>query len=355
MNEQAISETAFGVTRSGRAVSLFTLRNCDGLTAQISNYGGTVTSLQVPDPFGKFSNVVLGYDSLAQYEAGSSYFGALIGRYGNRIAGGRFDLDGQEYLLAANNPPNHLHGGKRGFDSVVWEAAAEQSEQGPRLILGYVSEDGEQGYPGKLAVEVVYTLTHKNELRIDYQAGSDRVTPVNFTHHSYFNLTGDPARDVLGHVLEINADHYTPVDHDLIPTGAITPVAGTPFDFRKATTVGARIDDEHEQLAIGGGYDHNFVLKGSRTPDALFAARVSDPLSGRIMEVHTSEPGMQLYSANALEGAGRRTGLCLETQHFPDSPNQPEFPSTILQPGQTYKSQTVYAFAVKEMESQSGE
>jgi aldose 1-epimerase len=346
MNEQAISETAFGVTRSGRAVSLFTLRNCSGLTVQISNYGGIVTSLQVPDQFGKFSNVVLGNDSLAGYETGASYFGALIGRYGNRIAGGRFELDGEEYLLAANNPPNHLHGGERGFDRVVWDATAEQSLQGPRLILGYLSGDGEEGYPGKLSVEVIYTLTHENELQIDYQARSDRATPVNFTHHSYFNLTGDPVRDVLGHVLEINADHYTPVDHDLIPTGAVAPVAGTPLDFRKATRVGAHIDDEHEQLAIGGGYDHNLVLNGPRGKEAGFAARVFEPESGRVMEVHTSEPGIQLYTANALLGYQRRTGLCLETQHFPDSPNQPGFPSTILQPGDIFHSRTVYSFAI---------
>lgn len=346
MKEQAISQQEFGVTREGRAVSLFTLRNRNGLSTQISNYGGTVTSLRVPDRSGQFGNVVLGYDTLADYETGVSYFGALIGRYGNRIAGGRFELDGEDYQVAVNNPPNHLHGGECGFDKMVWNAEATESEKGPSLLLGYISSDGHEGYPGKLRVQVCYTLTHDDCLAIAYRASCNQATPVNFSHHSYFNLCTGRGRDVLGHELEINADCYTPVDRNLIPTGEIATVAGTPFDFRRACTVGFRIDAAHEQLAIGGGYDHNFCLNGPAGSAAVFAARVYEPESGRTLEVHTSEPGLQLYSANSLQGSGYRSGLCLETQHFPDSPNQPGFPSTILRPGDEFNSQTIYSFAV---------
>jgi len=346
VKEQAISQKEFGVTREGRAVSLFTLRNRNGLTTQISNYGGTVTSLRVPDRSGQFKNIVLGYDTLTEYEVGVAYFGALIGRYGNRIAGGRFELDGEEYRLAANNPPNHLHGGECGFDKMVWNAAATESEKGPSLLLSCISEDGQEGYPGKLRVQVRYTLTHDDRLAIAYLASCNQATPVNFTHHSYFNLCSDPGRDVLGHELEIDADCYTPVDQYLIPTGEIAPVAGTPFDFREACRVGLRIDAAHEQLAIGGGYDHNFCLNRPVGKAAVFAARIFEPESGRALEVHTNEPGLQLYSANGLQGSGYRTGLCLETQHFPDSPNQPGFPSTILRPGDVFNSQTIYSFAV---------
>jgi aldose 1-epimerase len=351
VKEQTISETEFGVTREGHAVSLFTLRNRNGLTTQISNYGGTVTSLRIPDRSGKFANIVLGFDTLAEYEAGDAYFGALIGRFGNRVAGGRFVLDGEDYLLAANNPPNHLHGGECGFDKVVWDASAAVSEKGPALVLNYLSESGDQGYPGNLSVQVCYTLTDDDSLSIEYRASCDKATPINLTHHSYFNLSGDHSLDVMGHELEIDADCYTPVNSRLIPTGELAPVAGTPFDFRRARRVGARIDADNAQLAIGGGYDHNLCLNRPAGKDAVFAARVFEPQSGRAMEVHTSEPGMQLYTANALKGAGRRTGLCLETQHYPDSPNQPEFPSAILHPGGLFKSQTVYSFGEESYEN----
>ena len=341
---QTISSEAYGEIADGRAVSLFTLRNRNDLTAQISNYGGAVTSLKVPDREGHFSNIVLGYDSLARYEGGAAYIGALIGRFGNRIADGRFDLDGEVYRLATNNHPNHLHGGERGFDKRVWEARAEETANGPSLLLSYLSEDGEEAYPGNLTVIVRSTLGNDDSLLIEYEATCDRATPVNLTHHGYFNLAGEPGNDVLGHEVEIYADHYTPVDSHLIPTGEIAPVAGTPLDFRAPETIGARINEDHEQLQIGGGYDHNFVLNKTGRMEPELAARVYEPLSGRVMEVHTSEPGVQFYSANFLQGFRPRTGLCLETQHFPDSPNQPGFPSTILRPGKSFRSQTVYSF-----------
>ena len=340
------SEAEFGVTRGGQAASIFTLRNCNGLTAQVTNYGGTVTSLRVPDREGRLENIVLGYKTLAEYESATAIFGALIGRYGNRIAGGRFQLDGEEYQLATNNHPNHLHGGEHGFDRVVWDARPEQTSYGPSLVLSYLSKDGEEGYPGNLKIGVRYTLSSDDRLVIEYQASSDRATPVNFTHHGYFNLSGLSAHDVLGHELEINADHYTPVNQVLVPTGEIAPVHGTPFDFRSPRPIGSRIDEYHEQLLIGGGYDHNYVLNKTCQGATDFAARVHEPASGRVMEVCTSEPGMQFFSGNSLPDYVPRAGLCLETQHFPDSPNQPQFPSTILRPGDTFGSRTVYSFSV---------
>lgn len=345
VNKQAIEERAFGLTRAGQAVSLFTLRNKQGLSLGVTNYGGTVTSLQIPDRNGRFDNVVLAYDSLQQYESSEAYFGALVGRFANRIAAGRFSLDGQDYQLAVNQSPNHLHGGERGFDKVIWKAIAEQTARGPSLLLNYHSRGGEEGYPGTLNVHVRYTLGEDNSLVIDYQAECDRATPVNLTHHSYFNLSGDPGRDVLRHQLEINADYYTPVDRNLVPTGEIAPVGASPLDFRRPLPIGGRIDSNHEQMVIAGGYDHNYVLNGDGAGEATFAARVSEPESGRVMEVHTTEPGMQFYSGNFLADYGPRCGFCLETQHFPDSPNQPGFPSTILRPGQAFRSRTIHTFS----------
>jgi len=344
---QALNVNEYGETADGLAVSLFTLKNRNGLTTQITNYGGTVTCLQVPDREGRFANIVLGYDTLAEYEAGAAFFGALIGRFGNRIAGGRFELDGEVHQLATNTHPNHLHGGDRGFDKIVWDAKAEITANGPSLVLKYLSVDGEEAYPGNLDVIVRYTLAHNDSLIIEYRADCDRATPLNLTHHGYFNLTGDPGNDVLGHEMEIHADHFTPVNSSLIPTGEIAPVAGTPFDFRAPVTVGARINEGHEQLLFGGGYDHNFVLSKSERKEPELAARVYEPLSGRVMEVHTSEPGVQFYSGNFLQDFRPRAGLCLETQHFPDSPNQPGFPSTILRPGESFRSQTVYSFSAR--------
>lgn len=347
MKVQALNANEYGETADGLAVSLFTLKNRNGLTTQITNYGGTVTCLQVPDREGRFANIVLGYDTLAEYEAGAAFFGALIGRFGNRIAGGRFELDGEVHQLATNTHPNHLHGGDRGFDKIVWDAKAEITANGPSLVLKYLSVDGEEAYPGNLDVIVRYTLAHNDSLIIEYRADCDRATPLNLTHHGYFNLTGDPGNDVLGHEMEIHADHFTPVNSSLIPTGEIAPVAGTPFDFRAPVTVGARINEGHEQLLFGGGYDHNFVLSKSERKEPELAARVYEPLSGRVMEVHTSEPGVQFYSGNFLQDFRPRAGLCLETQHFPDSPNQPGFPSTILRPGESFRSQTVYSFSAR--------
>jgi len=344
---QALNVNEYGETADGLAVSLFTLKNRNGLTTQITNYGGTVTCLQVPDREGRFANIVLGYDTLAEYEAGAAFFGALIGRFGNRIAGGRFELDGEVHQLATNTHPNHLHGGDRGFDKIVWDAKAEITANGPSLVLKYLSVDGEEAYPGNLDIIVRYTLAHNDSLIIEYRADCDRATPLNLTHHGYFNLTGDPGNDVLGHEMEIHADHFTPVNSSLIPTGEIAPVAGTPFDFRAPVTVGARINEGHEQLLFGGGYDHNFVLSKSERKEPELAARVYEPLSGRVMEVHTSEPGVQFYSGNFLQDFRPRAGLCLETQHFPDSPNQPGFPSTILRPGESFRSQTVYSFSAR--------
>ena len=347
MKVQALNVNEYGETADGLAVSLFTLKNRNGLTTQITNYGGTVTCLQVPDREGRFANIVLGYDTLAEYEAGAAFFGALIGRFGNRIAGGRFELDGEVHQLATNTHPNHLHGGDRGFDKIVWDAKAEITANGPSLVLKYLSVDGEEAYPGNLDIIVRYTLAHNDSLIIEYRADCDRATPLNLTHHGYFNLTGDPGNDVLGHEMEIHADHFTPVNSSLIPTGEIAPVAGTPFDFRAPVTVGARINEGHEQLLFGGGYDHNFVLSKSERKEPELAARVYEPLSGRVMEVHTSEPGVQFYSGNFLQDFRPRAGLCLETQHFPDSPNQPGFPSTILRPGESFRSQTVYSFSAR--------
>jgi aldose 1-epimerase len=315
-------------------------------------YGATIVSLETPDRDGRLGDVVLGYPSLDGYLAASPYFGAVVGRYGNRIAGARFTLDGTTYRLAANDGPNHLHGGVQGFDKVLWAGDTATTDSTAAVTFAYSSSAGEEGYPGTLTVAVRYTLGNDDALRVDYQATTDAATPVNLTQHSYFNLAG--AGEILGHVLTVAADRYTPVDSTLIPTGALAPVDGTPFDFRTPTAIGARIDLDHEQLRRGRGYDHNWVL--NRTDSGLaLAARVTEPTSGRTLTISTTEPGIQFYSGNFLDGSIRgkdgrryvhRSGFCLETQHYPDSPNQPGFPSTILRPGATYRSTTVFAFGV---------
>jgi len=355
MTDGRIEKSPFGRTPDGQPVELYRLRTRRGLTATLATYGGIVTSLELPDREGRLADVVLGFDALDGYLSGNPYFGAIVGRYGNRIAKGRFRLENQEHVLAVNFGANHLHGGVRGFDKVVWTAEPLTTEDGPALRLGYASPDGEEGYPGALMASVVYTLTEQGELRIEYAAATDRPTVVNLTHHSYFNLAGHGAGDVLGHLLTIDADRFTPVDDGLIPTGELRGVAGTPFDFREPTAIGARIDEDDPQLATGGGYDHNFVLN-RRQPGLGFAARVHEPRSGRAIEVFTTEPGLHFYSGNLLDGRltgkggrhyPRRAGLCLETQHFPDSPNQPGFPTTRLDPGRRYESATVYRFSVE--------
>ena len=330
---------------------VFTLANRRGMRATITNYGGIVMSLHVPDREGRLEDVVLGFDALEGYFAPHPFFGALIGRHANRIAKGRFRLDERDYVLATNDGPNHLHGGSRGFDKVVWGAELLAWDEGPALRLKHRSEDGDEGYPGTLTATVTYTITENDELRIDYLATTDRPTVVNLTQHSYFNLAGHG--DILSHELFIDADRYAPVDAGLIPTGELRAVLGTPFDFREPRPIGDRVHDADPQLRFGSGYDHHFVLV-PRDRGLRIAARVYEPRSGRIMEVLTTEPGLQLYAGNGLDGSligkkgtpiERYAGLCLETQHFPDSPNQPSFPSARLNPDEEYSSQTVYRFS----------
>jgi aldose 1-epimerase len=353
-SHDTVSSAHFGVTANGAAVELYTLRNRGGMEARIATYGGIVTYLTAPDRAGHYADVVLGYDTLAGYLKESPYFGALIGRYGNRIAHGKFTLDGVTYTLALNNGPNTLHGGKVGFDKVVWHVAqAEITLLGPQLMLTYFSRDGEEGYPGNLSVTAVYTLTDDNALRLEYSATTDKDTVVNLTQHSYFNLRGES--DILGHLVQINADRFTPVDSTLIPTGELRPVQQTPFDFRKPTAIGARIEEPDEQLRFGKGYDHNWILNkrpGAQGVDAI----VYEPGSGRVLEVSSDQPGLQFYSGNFLDGSitgkgGRiyklRNGFCMEPQHFPDSPNHANFPSTVLMPGQTYRNTIIYRFKVQ--------
>lgn len=345
----------FGKTADGKAVEIYTLTNSKGAEAKIITYGGAVVSLKVPDKGGKLGDVVLGYDSVANYEKHTSYLGALIGRYANRISKGKFSLNGKEYVLAANNGENALHGGLKGFDKVVWMARPSIDINGANLELTYLSRDGEEGYPGNLNAKVAYALTEKNELRIVYTATTDKDTVVNLTHHSYFNLAGAGNSSILGHVLKINADRFTPTDSGSIPTGELRNVKGTPFDFTIPTAMGGRIDQPDEQLKFGSGYDQNWVL--NKTGHALaLAAIVYEPTSGRVMEVLTTEPGLQFYTGNFLDGLvmgkngqnyPRRSGFCLEAQHFPDSPNKPTFPSTILKPGQRYSQTTIYRFSVR--------
>lgn len=341
----------FSRLADGREVEVFTLHR-DGMEARVSAYGGALLSLRVPDRAGRMGNVVLGFDRLEDYVADRAYFGALIGRYANRIGGGRFVLDGREYRLPANDGANHLHGGPGGFHKVLWDAEPFTEDGAVGVRLSYVSPDGEQGYPGTLSAEVTYRLT-EGALEVEYGARTDQPTPVCLTQHTYFNLSADPTRDVLGHELQLFSGRFTPVDAGLIPTGELAPVEGTPFDFRAATAIGARIEAPDPLLRRGGGYDHNFVLdhgEGRLAP----AARVREPVSGRVLLMETTEPGMQFYSGNYLDGSavgkggiayGHRSGFCLEPQHFPDSPNQPAFPSPILRPGERYASRTVYRFS----------
>jgi aldose 1-epimerase len=351
----SVTSGQFGQLPDGTPVEMYTLTNANGMELKAITYGGIITSLRVPDRNGEFDDIVLGYDDLAGYLEENPYFGAIIGRYGNRIAGGRFSLDEHDYALATNNGPNHLHGGNAGFDKVPWQAEPFEQGDSVGLVFSYSSPDGEEGYPGNLEARVTYTLTGDNELVFDYYAVTDRPTPVNLTQHSYFNLAGHASGDILGQELMINADNFTPVDSTLIPTGEIAHVAGTPFDFRSATAIGASIDQDADQLRYGSGYDHNFVLNRS---DSAFthAALVYDPQTGRSMDIYTTEPGIQFYSGNFLDGSitgkgghayQHRSGFCLETQHFPDSPNKPEFPSTILRPGEEYRSTTTYVFSVR--------
>lgn len=353
--EMKIEQSAFGKATDGQDVSLFTLQNASGMKATLTNYGGIVTSLYVPDRNGNFDDVVLGYSTIDGYLKEHPYFGALIGRYGNRIGKGRFKLDGVEYKLATNNGENHLHGGVKGFDKVVWVGEPVKEDSAVGVKFSYLSKDGEEGYPGNLSCAVTYWLTKNNELQIQYRATTDKATTVNLTHHGYFNLAGQGKGDILGHQLEIFADRFTPVDKGLITTGELRPVAGTPMDFTQPHTIGERIGASDEQLKYGLGYDHNWVLN-SNSGSLAIAARVTEPATGRVMEVWTTEPGIQFYCGNFLDGTltgkeGRvynyRYGLCLETQHFPDSPNKPDFPSTTLRPGDTYSTETVYRFSTK--------
>jgi aldose 1-epimerase len=346
---------SFGITPQGAKVELYTLRNAQGLEAKITNYGGILVSLTVPDRDGNLDDVVLGFDELGGYLNEHPYFGATIGRFGNRIAGGRFSLDGTAYQLATNDEGNHLHGGLKGFDKVVWEAAERESGQGAALDLKYVSRDGEEGYPGTLAVGVTYTLTNQNELRIDYTATSDKTTIVNLTHHSYFNFRDAGASDVLEHQLRIDADHFLPIDRSSIPTGEIRGVKRTPFDFTIMTPIGARIGHEDLQLFYGNGYNHNWVLNKPGQSTRL-AATVYESVSGRLMDVLTTEPGLQFFSGNFPDGkfggkGGKaypsRSGLCLEAQHYPDSPHHSEFPSTVLRPDGLYTQTTIYRFSTE--------
>jgi aldose 1-epimerase len=345
----------YGKMPNGAAVDLYTLTNAGGMQAGIITYGGTVVSLTAPDKSGKFADVVLGMDSLEGYFHQTSFFGALIGRYGNRIGHGTFTLEGKQYTLPKNNGENTLHGGPEGFDKRVWKARELATANGPAVELTYVSKDGEEGFPGNLSAKVLYTLTDSNELKIEYTATTDKPTVVNLTNHSYFNLNGGGVGDNLQHQVIINADRYTPVDEGLIPTGELKAVKGTPFDFTKATAIGARINQDDQQLKYGKGYDHNWVLNKSGS-GMTKAAEVYEPKSGRVMEVFTTEPALQFYTGNFLDGTVKgkggiaypfRAAFCMETQHYPDSPNKPKFPSTELKPGQTYHTTTTYKFSTR--------
>jgi len=344
----------FGKTKEGQNVELYTLTNANGVEARITNYGGIIVSLKTPDRGGKMDDIVLGFDNLDEYLKGHPFFGAIAGRYGNRIGKGRFTLNGVEYKLATNNGENHLHGGIKGFDKAVWKARQVPARDGVALELTHFSKDGDEGYPGNLSVKVIYLLTDKNELRIDYTATTDKDTVVNLTNHSYFNLAGQGSGDILNHQVTINADRFTPVDAGMIPTGELRSVKGTPFDFTKPTAVGARVEQDDEQLKFGRGYDHNFVLNG-QAETLRQAVKVVEPATGRVMEVWTTEPGVQFYIGNFLGermGKGgkvynRRYGFCFETQHFPDSPNKPNFPSTVLKKDGRYRTTTVFKFSAQ--------
>ena len=352
----AATKKTFGKTPGGQPVDLYVLTNKNGAEASITNFGGALVTLKMPDRNGKLADLILGFDNVDGYVADKSYFGALVGRYGNRIGHAQFVLDGKTYTLAKNNGENTLHGGIKGFNKALWTLKILPAKGGQSLELGYVSKDGEEGFPGNLKVTVIYTLTDASALKIEYSATTDKKTVVNLTNHAYFNLAGQGSGDILGHLLTIQADQFTPVDSGLIPTGELRDLMGTPFDFRKPTAIGARIDQADEQLKLGGGYDHNFVLRMTMDHGESLAARVVEPTSGRVMEVWTTEPGIQFYTGNFLDGKTvgkggatypKRNAFCLETQHFPDSPNQSKFPSVVLNPGETYHTVTTYKFSVE--------
>jgi aldose 1-epimerase len=353
-----IRKQPFGKTASGDQIDLYSLTNKKGMEVSVTNFGATVVTLRVPDRSGKAADVVLGFDNLEGYENGKSYFGATVGRYANRIGGGQFSIGGKTYTLPKNNGNNSLHGGIVGFNKKVWKAREIASKDGESLELSYLSVDGEEGFPGNLSVKVVFTVpAERNELKIDYSASTDKDTVLNLSNHSYFNLAGEGNGDILDHVLTLHAKQFTPVDGTLIPTGELRDVAGTPMDFTSANVIGKRIDSDYEQLVFGKGYDHNWVLARSDGGNgAALAAEAYDPKSGRRLEVLTTEPGVQFYSGNFLDGSakgkgnkvyGRRAAFCLETQHFPDSPNHPNFPSTLLKPGSVFHSETVFRFSAK--------
>jgi aldose 1-epimerase len=355
--ENHVKVSAFGKTDDGGSVSRYVLTNSKGVEAVLINYGASLVSLKVPDRNGKSADVVLGYDDIGGYEKDKAFFGASIGRYGNRIAGGQFTLDGTTFHVPKNDGPNSLHGGSPGFNKRLWTAVDRSNASAQIVEFSYTSPDGEEGYPGTLKVKVTYTLpADKNELQIDYAATTDKDTVLNLTNHSYFNLSGDMSQEILKHELLLHASEFTPVDATLIPTGELRPVKGTPFDFEKATAIGSRINQDDEQLKFGKGYDHNWVLRRSNHPGLQPAAVVFEPNNGRVLEVLTTEPGVQFYTGNFLDGTvkgkgslayARRTGFCLETQHFPDSPNHKNFPSTELKAGQTYHSHTVLRFSTR--------
>jgi aldose 1-epimerase len=354
-SESSYSSAPFGETKDGTPVEIYTLTNASGIEATIMTYGGTVVSLKVPDKDGKLGDIVLGFNTVGEYEEKSPYFGCTVGRYGNRIGKGKFTLDGKEYTLATNNDANHLHGGVKGFDKVVWAAKPFSKDGNVGLVLKYTSKDMEEGYPGNLDVTVTYTLTNADELKVDYLATTDKATVCNLTNHSYFNLAGEGSGDIFKHELMLNADKFTPVDKGLITTGEMPAVKGTPMDFTTAKAIGKDIDADDEQIKFGLGFDHNWVLN-KKGAEMSLAATVYEPTTGRVMEITTTEPGIQFYSGNFLDGtltgkAGKvynhRNGFCLETQHYPDSPNRPEFPTTTLKPGETYKTSTVHKFSVK--------
>ena len=351
----SIEKSSFGTLSSGEETHLFTLTNSKGMQVGILDYGGIITSLLAPDKDGNYEDVVLGFESLADYETRNPYFGAVVGRYANRIAGGKFSLDGQEYQLVQNNGNNHIHGGTKGFDKVIWVSNPIEFADRVSLELSYTSKDMEEGYPGNLVCNVTYTLTDNNELQVTYRATTDKKTIVNLTQHSYFNLSGDFSRSIIDHELQIKADEFVPVNEELIPEGDYAAVAGTPFDFNSSKKIGKDIESSHEQVRIGNGYDHSWVLKDYNTKIRL-VSRVVHPSTGRVLEVYTTEPGIQLYTGNFLDSTlpakgggtyGKRSGFCLETQHHPDSPNQPKFPSVVLEPGQTYRSETIFKFNVR--------
>jgi aldose 1-epimerase len=352
-----IKKESFGKTTGGEQIDLYRLSNKKGMEVSITNFGATVVTLKVPDRAGKAADIVLGYDTLDGFESGTSYFGATVGRYGNRIGGGKFSLGGKTYTLPKNNGENTLHGGIVGFNKKVWKAREIESKSGQALEMSYLSPDGEEGFPGNLSAKVVFTVpAERNELNIEYSATTDKDTILNLTNHSYFNLAGEGNGDILDHVLTLHAKQFTPVDKSLIPTGELATVSGTPMDFNTATAIGKRINDNYEQLVFGKGYDHNWVLAGSGSgTDLSIAAEAYDPKSGRKLEVLTTEPGVQFYSGNFLDGTKgkggkpypHRAAFCLETQHFPDSPNHPNFPSAVLKPNEGFHSQTVFRFSAK--------